>query len=69
MNSSEYHKCMSELYFSRMLLWLITSQSFQLPSIVRCFRVLSCSRFCAYYLPSAAESRHAWSIGERDEQF
>ena len=23
MNSSEYHKCMSELYFSRMLLWLI----------------------------------------------
>ena len=23
MDSSEYNKCMSELYFSRMLLWLI----------------------------------------------
>ncbi len=23
MNSSEYHKCMGELYFSRMLLWLL----------------------------------------------
>lgn len=23
MSSSEYHKCMGELYFSRMLLWLL----------------------------------------------
>ena len=23
MSSKEYHKCMSELYFSRMLLWLL----------------------------------------------